>query len=171
VTTANPVTLNRAQIEQADDVVTATIEDPAAGTILVSKAWKQKAPPGRLTAEPLHGRWARPGTAVLVPLAGDAGDRWHIARARLPAIIVVRKGATIAAAGRIVEGEALLRSSSAAGEGNSPVRRSAGDRVDAGMIVVDGALRISTSRNGPPLIYPATDETRDQLRNILAGKP
>ena len=171
VTTANPVTLNRAQIEQADDVVTATIENPAVGTIDVTKAWNHSVPLGRLTVGPLRGQWTRAGTAVLVPLTRDVGSGWHITRARLPAMTVVRTGATISAAGRIVEGEALVRQASPARDGDSPVRRKAGDHVAAGMIVVDGALRISTTRKGPSLIYPATDDTRDQLQKILTATP
>ena len=170
VTTANPVTLNRAQVEQADDVVTATIEDPATGTIDVTKFWKQAGSLGRLTVGALRGRWARSGAVVLIPLTRDAENGWHITQARLPTMTAVRTGATISAAGRIVEGEAVLRQASSTGDGNPPVRRKTGDRVAAGMIVVEGSLRISTTREGPPLIYPATDDTRDQLREILAGK-
>ncbi|MEU4689583.1 copper-translocating P-type ATPase [Actinoplanes sp. NPDC023714] len=77
------------------------------------------------------------GTVTEVPLASLAvGDR-----------VLVRSGARVPADGRIVEGAAEVDESMITGE-SRPVPRRAGDRVVAGTVATDSALRVEVDAVG-----------------------
>jgi hypothetical protein len=101
--TANPVTLNRAQLAKAEFVATAKVVDRARGAVEVEDQWKNKAPVS-LTLENLAQTSAVDGQKYLIPIS-KAADGFRVTGSRLP--------------------------------------------------------------NDAPLIYPATSESIDQLRQIL----
>lgn len=68
VTTANPVTLNRKQIERSPFVVTATREAADSSILLVSKEWKHGRELGKISVINLHETGMPVGREFLVPL-------------------------------------------------------------------------------------------------------
>jgi P-type Cu2+ transporter len=62
-------------------------------------------------------------------------------------VVLVRPGARVPADGRIVEGEADLDESMITGE-SRPVHRGVGDRVVAGTVATDSALRVQVAAVG-----------------------
>jgi anti-sigma-K factor RskA len=81
--TANPVTLNRDQILESADVLTAVVENPATGNIRVLHAWKQKVDEKTLTLPNLKSTEAVSGETYLIPISG-AGDEWSVKPSKLP---------------------------------------------------------------------------------------
>ncbi|MAG92859.1 MAG: hypothetical protein CMJ48_03820 [Planctomycetaceae bacterium] len=76
--TANPVTLNVAQLANADFVVTATVSPKNPTTVDVEKEWKREANLGSITVEQLQETNAQPGETYLMPLTRHAGDVFQI---------------------------------------------------------------------------------------------
>ena len=66
--TSNPVTLNRAQIRGADAVITARIEDLAAGRCRVVKQWTGEAVPNELVVRGMDQSAAREEGEWILPL-------------------------------------------------------------------------------------------------------
>lgn len=83
--TANPVTLNRQQIEDAGFVVTARILDANAGTIQVTREWKQATGETRtgLSLDNLRRTEARTGRDYLIPITRIGGSRYIVTESRL----------------------------------------------------------------------------------------
>lgn len=81
VRTANPVTLNRLQIRQADLIVEATIEDLATGECRIVRSWPDAPQLGPvITVTGLGELSVRPGEAYLLPLnRNERGAGFHIA--------------------------------------------------------------------------------------------
>lgn len=80
---------------------------------------------------------AADGTVAAVPVA-------HL---RVDDVVLVRSGARVPADGRVVDGEADLDESMITGE-SRPVRRGPGDRVVAGTVATDSALRVRVDAVG-----------------------
>ncbi|WP_238015458.1 heavy metal translocating P-type ATPase [Dactylosporangium sp. AC04546] len=70
-----------------------------------------------------------------------------VAQLRVGDVVLVRSGARVPADGRVVDGEAELDESMITGE-SRPVRRSPGDRVVAGTVATDSALRVRVEAVG-----------------------
>lgn len=79
--TANPVTLNRAQLRRAELVVEATVENLATGECRIVRTWPQAPQLGPvITVAGLGELAARPGEAYLLPLDRNGqGAGFHIA--------------------------------------------------------------------------------------------
>jgi hypothetical protein len=82
--TANPATLNRAQIEQADVIVTGRIVDAQQGTVDVEQTWKSVIEGEQITVRKLAETNARNGMRVLLPLSPVAGGVYKITQPQLP---------------------------------------------------------------------------------------
>src|SRR5262245_11398140 len=94
--------------------------------------------------------------AALLPdeaerVTGDGTDaeveRVGLADLRLGDVVLVRSGGRVPADGRIVDGEAELDESMITGE-SRPVPRGVGDRVVAGTVATDSALRVRVDAVG-----------------------
>jgi len=81
--TANPVTLNRRQILDADAVVTAQVVDPAAGTCRIVRQWTGETLPGEFVVAHLDETAARPGGDWILPLV-KIGDEPEVLPSLLP---------------------------------------------------------------------------------------
>jgi hypothetical protein len=84
VTTANPITLNRVQIEDSDLVVTARILPGKPTTAQVEREWKIGAKLETITVENIGKTPARPGKLYLIPLSRRMGDVYIVTPTRLP---------------------------------------------------------------------------------------
>lgn len=80
--TANPVTLNRDQILNATDVLTAVVQDDD-GLVRVEKSWKDVVQENEIELPNLH--YCRPavGDRLLIPVT-TARDSWRVALSNLP---------------------------------------------------------------------------------------
>ncbi|MGH9175489.1 MAG: hypothetical protein ACRD1H_14080 [Vicinamibacterales bacterium] len=161
--TANPVTLNRAQIEQAELVVEAAVPDDPGAPLSVRRAWKDGAGLKSVTILELDQTEAQAGQTYLFPLVAAGNDRYRIARGRVSVSAVARSGEVAAFGGRVVEGRAEVVEP---GERNAAAKQP-GDRIVPGSRILDGELKLSASRELPPAIYPATPEAVEQLQRIL----
>ncbi|MGC4761894.1 heavy metal translocating P-type ATPase [Micromonospora sp. DT46] len=91
--------------------------------------------------------------AALLPddaerVAADGGvERVSVADLRVDDLVLVRPGARVPADGRIVEGGAELDESMVTGE-SRPVSRGVGDRVVAGTVATDAAVRVRVEAVG-----------------------
>ena len=74
-------------------------------------------------------------------------ERIRVADLRVGDTLLVRSGARVPADGRITDGEAELDESMITGE-SRPVRRAAGDRVVAGTVATDSAIRVRVDAVG-----------------------
>src|SRR5262245_44075916 len=81
--TANPVTLNRDQILESDDVLTAGVENPDTGNVLILRAWKQRVDEKSLSLSNLKSTEAVSGQTYLIPIRGTS-DEWTVTRSKLP---------------------------------------------------------------------------------------
>jgi Cu2+-exporting ATPase len=99
---------------------------------------------------------ARGALAALAALLPDDAERIDdagrveqvaVADLRVGEVVLVRSGGRIPADGRITEGEAELDQSMITGE-SQPVPRSAGDRVVAGTVATDSAIRVRVEAIG-----------------------
>jgi hypothetical protein len=83
--TANPVTLNRDQIRESADVLTAVVENPATGNVRVLHAWKQRVAEKTLALPNLKSTEAESGSGqtYLIPIS-RAGDEWIVTPSKLP---------------------------------------------------------------------------------------
>jgi P-type Cu2+ transporter len=98
---------------------------------------------------------ARGALAALAALLPDDAERVrddHVERVgvsdlRLGDVVLVRPGARVPADGRIVDGAAELDESMITGE-SRPVPRAAGDRVVAGTVATDSAIRVRVEAVG-----------------------
>ena len=86
-----------------------------------------------------------PDDADLV--VGDAIERVPVARLAVGDTVLVRSGARVPADGRIVDGSAELDESMITGE-SRPVPRTLGDRVVAGTVATDSAIRVRVDAVG-----------------------
>lgn len=82
-TTANPVTLNRDQIREADDVMTAVVDDAATGRVRVETAWKNLARDEQLTLPNLVASKSTPGQRLLIPVRRTKTG-WQVMPSKLP---------------------------------------------------------------------------------------
>jgi P-type Cu2+ transporter len=71
----------------------------------------------------------------------------HISELRKDDIVLVRSGARIPADGHVVEGSAAVDESMLTGE-SRPVNKSAGDKVTAGTVATDSAIRVQVDAVG-----------------------
>ena len=90
--------------------------------------------------------------AALLPddaerVTGDNVDRVSVADLRVGDVVLVRSGARVPADGRITDGAAELDESMISGE-SRPVSRGVGDRVVAGTIATDSAIRVQVDAVG-----------------------
>jgi Cu2+-exporting ATPase len=90
--------------------------------------------------------------AALLPddaerVTGDNVDRVPVADLRVGDVVLVRSGARVPADGRITDGAAELDESMISGE-SRPVSRGIGDRVVAGTIATDSAIRVQVDAVG-----------------------
>lgn len=83
VLTANPVTLNRAQILEAAEILTVQVEDARSGLVRVEKSWKGAIDDDQLRLRNLNETAARSGDRLLVPVSA-VSDGWIITRSKLP---------------------------------------------------------------------------------------
>src|SRR5688500_5828709 len=79
--------------------------------------------------------------------AGGAVERVPVAEVGVGDTVLVRSGGRVPAAGRIVDGAAELDESMITGE-SRPVTRAVGDRVVAGTVATDSALRVQVDAVG-----------------------
>ena len=84
VTVANPVTLNRRQIDEADYIVTATASVDDVGVFTVVKEWKRDEPLTAIEIENIDETNAAPGQMYLLPLSKARGDGYRVTETRLP---------------------------------------------------------------------------------------
>lgn len=82
--TANPVTLNRAQILSATAVVTGHVVDAEAGTVRVERQFHGIALPEEITVEGLADSGARNGRTYVLPLSGFSPEELQVEPSRLP---------------------------------------------------------------------------------------
>jgi Cu2+-exporting ATPase len=87
-----------------------------------------------------------PDEAERVDAAGQA-RQVSVADLGVGDVVLVRSGARVPADGRIVDGDAELNESMITGE-SRPVRRGVGDRVVAGTVATDSALRVRVDAVG-----------------------
>src|SRR6478735_2432665 len=78
---------------------------------------------------------------------GDTVTTVHIGELQLDDIVLVRPGARVPADGLIVEGTAELDEAMVTGE-SRPVARTVGDRVVAGTVATDSAIRVQVTAVG-----------------------
>ncbi|MEV4706320.1 heavy metal translocating P-type ATPase [Actinoplanes sp. NPDC049316] len=78
---------------------------------------------------------------------GGEVERVPVAELRVDDVVLVRSGGRVPADGRIVEGSAELDESMITGE-SRPVARAVGDRVVAGTVATDSALRVRVDAVG-----------------------
>lgn len=81
--TANPVTLNRDQILESTDVLTAVVEDANDGQIRVEKSWKDVIHEDKLTLFNLRETNPSVGERLLIPVT-SAQKGWRVTRSKLP---------------------------------------------------------------------------------------
>ncbi len=77
--TANPVTLNRDQILDATDVLTAVVENPRAGKVRVAKSWKDIVVDERLELTNLGDLKVSANERLLIPVIRTPRG-WQVAR-------------------------------------------------------------------------------------------
>ena len=82
--TANPVTLNRGQIQHAPVLITGVVEDLAAGKVRVEKHWRGADRAETVTIENLRAAGARGGDAYLFPLEPTSQGRFRVVPSPLP---------------------------------------------------------------------------------------
>jgi len=80
--TANPVTLNREQIRQANIVISAKVTDAEENKAVVDKVWRGFLDEGQVTINGLSETGAGNGQAYLIPLKRVGPGRFEIAQAR-----------------------------------------------------------------------------------------
>ncbi|MER7006849.1 copper-translocating P-type ATPase [Dactylosporangium sp. NPDC000555] len=80
-------------------------------------------------------------------LPDGAVEAVPVAHLRVGDVVLVRSGGRVPADGRVVDGEAELDESMITGE-SKPVRRGIGDRVVAGTVATDSALRVRVEAIG-----------------------
>jgi P-type Cu2+ transporter len=90
--------------------------------------------------------------AALLPddaerVTGDGVERVSVADLRVDDVLLVRSGGRVPADGRIVDGAAELDESMITGE-SRPVSRGVGDRVVAGTVATDSAIRVRVDAVG-----------------------
>ena len=81
--TANPVTLNRDQILDSVDVLTAVVEDPRAGRIRIEKSWKGFVEQEQLDLENLSELKVSANERLLIPVI-RAARHWQVTQSKLP---------------------------------------------------------------------------------------
>lgn len=81
---ANPITINREQIQRADFVVTATVVDKTAGVVHVEKEWKSAADFHKLTVKNLEDTLADSDATWLIPLTRSPDGHFQVPASRLP---------------------------------------------------------------------------------------
>lgn len=84
VTTANPLSLNRAQILAADVVVAGRWVDLAQGRLAVERVWKRPALPGEITIRELPPLSVPQDGPVLLPLTQIGKGEFRLTSGRLP---------------------------------------------------------------------------------------
>jgi hypothetical protein len=80
--TANPVTVNRHQIEIADLVVTGRVLDRDRGDVMVERTWKGNAPAEQLRVANLAQTLAEPQGVYILPLSPEDGNEFVVTPAR-----------------------------------------------------------------------------------------
>jgi Cu2+-exporting ATPase len=100
-----------------------------------------------------------PDQAEIV-VAGDVVQKVPTAHLAAGDVVLVRPGGRVPADGRIVSGEAELDESMITGE-SRPVLRSAADRVVAGTVVTDSAIRVQVTAVG-------SDTTLAGIQRLIA---
>lgn len=94
--TANPVTLNREQIRQADVIVSAKVTHVEKNEAVIEKVWHGAIETGEVTIEGLSESGVRDGEAYLIPLKRAGAGRLKIAHApqvsvRLESALIYRR--------------------------------------------------------------------------------
>ena len=87
IVAANPVTLNRDQILESVDVLTAVVEDRDAGHVRVEKSWKDSLREEHLTLSELREMKLATNERLLIPVTRaprSARHRWQITPSKLP---------------------------------------------------------------------------------------
>jgi hypothetical protein len=107
ILTANPITLNRDQILESTDVVTAVVDDLPTGRVRIEKSWKVAVDDKQLTLSNLREVAPQLRQRLLIPVT-QTGKGWQITSSKLP--------------------------------------------------------------HGPPLVYPVTEESERQLRQLLKNR-
>ena len=82
-TTANPVTLNRDQIIDSTDVVTALVVDPQSGVTQIQLSWKSVVTEGELKITDLATLSVTKGDRFIIPVL-RIKDAWHVTPSKLP---------------------------------------------------------------------------------------
>lgn len=83
ILTANPVTLNRDQILESDDVITALVEDAKGGHVRVEKSWKSDVSEEQLTLTNLGEAKAGSRERLLIPVSRSRRG-WQVTPTKLP---------------------------------------------------------------------------------------
>ena len=81
--TANPITLNRDQILEATDVLTAVVVDVRTGQIRVEHSWKNTFREKQLALNNLHETKPAPNQRLLIPVT-SLRQRWQVTPSKLP---------------------------------------------------------------------------------------
>lgn len=81
--TANPVTLNRDQIQRSDYVVTIELSQPNQKTLDVLREWKSEADFATISIRNLKAADLKSGRRYLIPLTKEGGDVFRITDTRL----------------------------------------------------------------------------------------
>lgn len=85
ILTANPVTLNRDQILESDDVLTAIVEDAKVGRVRIEKSWKDnvEVPTEQLTLKNLGASRVTSRERLLIPIVRSRHE-WQVTPTKLP---------------------------------------------------------------------------------------
>ncbi len=182
--TANPMTLNRAQLMQAEYIVTATIVDKSAGVVDVLREWKFDAKLGRISINNLEKSRAQAGSEYLMPLSILADEQFKITRAVLSIRVTIRRGEKIPFDGyvaRVQPEKVVVHEPGIIGR----LEKQPGDWVIAGSVVERGELTVEQLQPGkaamseldrigsvetrlsPPYVYPATPASMRSLYQFL----
>ncbi|TXT30185.1 MAG: hypothetical protein FD138_2321 [Planctomycetota bacterium] len=81
--TANPVTLNRDQILESTDVVTAVVKDANHGDVRVEKSWKDVVQEDELELSNLRETSPSVGARLLIPVSSSRKG-WRVTLSKLP---------------------------------------------------------------------------------------
>lgn len=83
VTTANPVTLNRDQIIESTDVLTALVDDPQSGVIQIQHSWKDVVGEKQIKVADLGSLSVTKGERYIIPVLQNK-ETWQATPSKLP---------------------------------------------------------------------------------------
>ena len=161
--TANPITLNRLQIAQADFIVTAKF-DVESKEAIVEKEWKQGARLERIRIASLDFETVETGILYILPVTQRADKTFEITRARLLSKAVIGPGMVIPVDGIVTEGTTTV-SEPGAGDKPAIVEKRPGDQVLADSVNIKNEIEFIAL--SPSYFYRAEPDAIRQLERML----